>query len=199
MNMNNSISGQWNILSFPKGVLLLFLFFRGYYSSKPFENLLKDLNLKGEPMVGVNYVIRDLRLEDYHNGFIDCLEALTIVGNITEDMFQRTFKERQRIGIKTIVAVEKDTKRVLGTASMFYEPKFIRECSVKAYIEDVCVAPYAQKMGIGKSLVKYLQKKALGDNCYKILLTCSDDNIDFYKKMFFERKESAMAIYKNNQ
>lgn len=199
MDKSASICSQWNPLFFSKGVLIWILFLKGCYSSGVFENISKEFYFKGEPMVEVNYEIRDLCVEDFHNGFINCLEALTVVGNITKEMFEKAFNERQRLGIKTIVAVEKNTNRILGTASMFYEPKFIRECSVKAYIEDVCVAPYAQKRGIGKSLVKYLQEKALSDNCYKIVLTCNDENVDFYKKMLFERKESAMAIYKSNQ
>lgn len=201
MNTNAGIyiRSQRNPLYFQKGVLFLILFFQRCYSSGVFENLIKDLSFKGEPMVGVNYKIRELIMEDFHNGFIDCLRELTTVGDITEDMFKKTFNERQRIGIMTVVAVEANTNRILGTASMFYEPKFIRGCSVKAYIEDVCVASYAQKMGIGKGLVSHLQKRALSDNCYKILLTCNDENVDFYKKLFFERKESAMALYKNNQ
>lgn len=146
-------------------------------------------------MPELDYHIRELELADFENGFIDCLEELTAVGNISPDMFKKRFLERNRQGLLTIVAVSNNTKEILGTASMFYEPKFIHECSVKAYIEDVCVSPKAQKKGIGKSLVQYLENKAMDDNCYKIILTCSEEKRPFYQKMDFKKTEIAMAIY----
>lgn len=142
-----------------------------------------------------DYYIRELRNEDYSNGFIDCLEELTVVGRVTSEMFAKRLMERNAMGVATIVAVDKATSKVLGTASMIYEPKFIHECAIKAYIEDVCVAPYAQKMGIGKSLILYLEEKAILDKCYKIVLTCNEENQAFYEKMNFKKVEVAMAIY----
>lgn len=148
-------------------------------------------------MTEFDYHIRELQMEDYDKGFINCLEELTVVGEITQEMFQKRFEERKRQGVMTVVAVDNKTPKILGTASMFYEPKFIRECSVKAYIEDVCVAPHAQKRGIGKRLVMYLEEKALRDGCYKVILTCSESNKRFYQKMNFKKTEVAMAVYSN--
>lgn len=142
-----------------------------------------------------DYHIRELKLEDFESGFITCLKELTKVGNISKEDFEKRFYERKNKGIITIVAAENETGTVLGTASIFYEPKFIRECDSKAYIEDVCVAPYAQKRGIGKKLVTHLQERAMEEGCYKIILTCSEKNEPFYEKMNFKKTEIAMAIY----
>lgn len=148
-------------------------------------------------MTNYDYHIRKLKSEDYDNGFIDCLEELTVVGDVTKAMFLQRFEERKKQGILTVVAVCNKTSKILGTASMFYEPKFIHKCSLKAYIEDVSVAPFAQKRGIGGKLVLYLEEKALEDGCYKLILTCSEDNKEFYQKMNFKKVEIAMAIYSN--
>ncbi|KAM0681590.1 Glucosamine-phosphate N-acetyltransferase-like protein [Glugoides intestinalis] len=144
-----------------------------------------------------NYHIRELEIEDYKNGFLECLKELTIVGDITQEMFLNRFQERKNHGVFTVVAVEECTNRVLGTASIFYEPKYIRECATKAYIEDVCVASYAQKRGIGKKLVVFLEEKAINDGCYKIILTCNEQKEYFYQKMNFKKTEIAMSIYSN--
>lgn len=146
-----------------------------------------------------NYHIRELEREDYKNGFIECLKELSIVGDVTEEMFLKRFQERKNQSVFTVVAVEASNNRVLGTASIFYEPKYIRECATKAYIEDVCVAPYAQKRGIGKKLVTFLEEKALDDGCYKIILTCNEQKEQFYQKMNFKKTEIAMAIYSDAQ
>lgn len=145
-----------------------------------------------------DYSIRELELEDYEKGFLDCLKELTIVGNITKEMFAETFNERKERGVFTVVAVENKTGRILGTGSIFYEPKFIRECSWKAYIEDISIAKFAQKKGVGKRIVKYLEERALRDGCYKVILTCNENNKEFYQKMKFKRIEDAMAIYSND-
>ncbi len=145
-----------------------------------------------------DFCIRELELCDYEKGFLDCLKELTIVGEISKEMFRKTFFDRKNRDVFTIVAVDKKSDRILGTGSVFYEPKFIRECSVKAYIEDISVTKDAQGRGIGREIVKYLEHKALNDGCYKIILTCNEKNRGFYKKMNFEQKEYAMAYYSNN-
>jgi len=145
-----------------------------------------------------DYHIRELEIKDYKNGFLDCLKMLTVVGDVTESMFRHRFEERKRRNVLTVVAVCNQTSKILGTASMFYEPKFIHECSQKAYIEDVSVASYAQKRGIGSKLVMYLEEKALAEGCYKVILTCSENNREFYQKMHFKKVEIAMAIYSDS-
>lgn len=97
------------------------------------------------------------------------------------------------------MAVENDTGKILGTGSVFYEPKFIRSCATKGFIEDICVAKYAQRRGVGKKIVEYLRDKALNDGCYKVILTCSEQNEAFYQKMNFKKIEIAMAIYTSKE
>ena len=145
-----------------------------------------------------NYKIRELEMKDFKNGLLECFKELTIVGDITDENFKERFNKRKRMGIVTVVAVENETNKILGTGSVFYEPKFIRSCSTKGFIEDICVAKYAQKKGVGKELVKYLRNRALSDGCYKILLTCNENNELFYEKMDFKKIEIAMAIYSDD-
>lgn len=147
-------------------------------------------------MSDFNYSIRELELGDFNNGLLDCFKELTIVGDITKESFTERFNKRKELGIISAVAVEDVTGRILGTGSVMYEPKFIRSCSTKGYIEDICVAKYAQKKGVGKRMVEYLRDRALKDGCYKVILTCSEQNEAFYEKMNFKKIEIAMAIYK---
>lgn len=145
-----------------------------------------------------DYYIRELELKDYENGFLECLKELTVVGNISKDKFEKTFIDRKYKNVYTYVAVDKKTDKVLGTGSVFYEPKFIRECATKAYIEDISVIKDAQGKGIGRELVLFLENKAICDGCYKIILTCNEKTSGFYKKLNFKKIEDAMAIYSSN-
>lgn len=142
-----------------------------------------------------DFYIRELKLSDYENGFIECLKALTVVGDITKDKFEQTLSSRQKTNIYTIVAIDKKTNKVIGTGSMFYELKFIRNCSKKAYIEDIAVLKETQGRGVGREIVLFLENKALNDGCYKIVLTCDEKVAGFYRKMNFKKVEEAMAIY----
>lgn len=142
-----------------------------------------------------SYSIRELKVKDYENGFLDCLTELTIVGDISKDKFIETFNKRKTVGVFTAVAVDDKTKKILGTGSVFYEPKFIRNCSWKAYIEDISVASHTQKRGVGKAIVSFLKDKALEDGCYKVVLTCNEKTKGFYEKNNFKQIEDAMAIY----
>lgn len=146
-------------------------------------------------MEDLNYSIRELQTADYDKGFLDCLKELTTVGHIEKQSFIDRFNDRKSRGIFTAVACDNKSGQILGTGSVFYEPKFIRQCSTKAYIEDVCVSANAQKKGIGKMLVQFLRDKALNDNCYKVVLSCSEANKDFYRRLEFENNEASMSIY----
>ena len=148
-------------------------------------------------MADFNYQIRELEASDFEKGFVDCLQELTVVGEISNEQFISRFNKRKSMGIITAVAVEDNTGKILGTGSLFYEPKFIRSCSFKGFIEDICVAKYAQRRGVGKKIVEYLRERALSDGCYKVILTCSEQNQNFYEKIGFQKIEVAMAVYES--
>lgn len=143
----------------------------------------------------MEYYIRDLEIDDYDKGFFECLKELTTIGSITKDKFKETFICRQEKCVTTVVAVDKKTGVILGTGSIFYEPKFIRGCAWKGYIEDISVSKKSQGKGVGRAIVSYLEDKAIRDGCYKIVLTCSKEKTEFYEKMKFKKIEDAMAIY----
>lgn len=142
-----------------------------------------------------NFYIRELEIDDYDKGFLECLKELTEVGNISKNLFSDTFIARKSKGIFTAVVVDDESQQILGTGSIFFEQKFIRNCSIKGYIEDVSVSKAAQKRGIGRSIVEYLIHKALKtQGCYKVVLTCNSNNTCFYEKLKFKKIEDAMAI-----
>lgn len=133
----------------------------------------------------MNIQIRELVLEDYNDGFIDVLSQLSRVGNITFEQFCRTFHNRKRLDTITYVAYNVDSNRVVGTGSVHFDEKFLHNCSPAAYIEDVVVDINYRELGIGRMIVNKLVDVARDRMCYKVLLWCSVENVEFYKKLGF--------------
>jgi glucosamine-phosphate N-acetyltransferase len=48
---------------------------------------------------------------------------------------------------------------------------------------------------VGKLLLAALTDLARQRGCYKVILDCSEDNVEFYTKCGFKRKEVQMALY----
>ena len=89
------------------------------------------------------------------------------------------------------IVAEQDGQ-VVGVASLITINKLLRGGNRVAQIEDVAVSKYAGSRGIGSMLVESLKEIAVERGCYKTILNCSEDNIDFYKKCDFYLNEVQM-------
>lgn len=73
--------------------------------------------------------------------------------------------------------------RVVGTASLLRELKLFGDNKPYiAHIEDVAIHRDYRGFGYGKKLIIHMIEWARNNNCYKIVLFCSNDNVKFYKK-----------------
>lgn len=87
------------------------------------------------------------------------------------------------------------SSRIVGTATLFKELKFIRGCAACGHIEDVVVDSTYRGKHIGRRLLERLREEALDMGCYKIILDCSEENQPFYEKCGLVRKEIQMVDY----
>lgn len=84
-----------------------------------------------------------------------------------------------------MVKVIKDgSDKIIGTITIFIENKIIHNNGKVGHIEDVVVDSEYRKKGIGKKLLEHARE--ICKDCYKIILNCDDDKIDFYTKCGFE-------------
>ncbi|KAJ2481962.1 Glucosamine-phosphate N-acetyltransferase-like protein [Coemansia sp. RSA 2320] len=140
--------------------------------------------------------MRSLELTDYRKGYIECLANLTVVGEVSEQMFAESFEDMQRAGCYFIVVIEDlEVAKIVATATLVVEQKFIRNCGRVGHIEDVVVAKGQQGKRFGFTLIKQLQELAAVTGCYKSILDCSLDNVPFYEKCGLENKGIQMAAY----
>jgi glucosamine-phosphate N-acetyltransferase len=134
------------------------------------------------------------RLTDFDlldKGFVETLSALKSV-NLDHHQLFDVFASREATGIKTLIAIL--DKRIVGTISLFVEQKFINSGGCVGHIEDMAVHVDHQGTGIGRALVEYALSIAKKQNCYKVILDCSNEIIPFYEKLGFYQWQMAMRI-----
>lgn len=146
--------------------------------------------------------VRPLASTDYSRGHLDILSVLTTVSDPGEAAWKSQFNavrpNPSSTGPQTyyaIVIVHKPTDQILATGTVFLERKFLRGLGSVGHIEDIAVSKAAQGKKLGLRVIQALTYISEISGCYKTILNCSDDNIPFYEKCGFKRKENEMAKY----
>lgn len=137
-----------------------------------------------------DYIIRKLNNSDYEQYKI-------LINEFRETEFdENIFKEIYSLINKNsdIWVIEKNNE-IIGTGTILYEYKYIRNICKLAHIEDICILQKYRNNGYGKILIDYLMNEAKKENCYKITLYCEDKLEKFYIKSGLEKKGIQMAIY----
>ncbi len=130
----------------------------------------------------MSLIIRELFGPDINEDFLKTISALSDPG-LTVNEAREIFRSRLRTHLKTYVAVLGG--RVVGTATLLIERKFLHKGAYAAHIEDVAVHPDHQRHGIGTALVRFLVEDARKRKCYKIILDCFEHLAPFYERIGF--------------
>jgi len=144
--------------------------------------------------------IRPLAIDDYQRGHLEVLKVLSKVSDPGFEAYKAHFKamlvpspEAQAYYVISIV--EKATDQVVATGTVFIEKKFLRGLGSVGHIEDIAVSKEMQGKKLGLRVINTLTSISENVGCYKTILNCSDDNIPFYEKCGFSKKEDEMAKY----
>jgi glucosamine-phosphate N-acetyltransferase len=135
--------------------------------------------------------LRPLEQGDFTRGFLETLENLVPVGLTPEEAIH-IWRGRNAAGVRTVVAVEDG--QVIGTATLILEHKFLHRGGTIGHIEDVAVHPKHEGKGVGRAVVSFLIDVAHQSGCYKVILSCNDQNLAFYQKLGFRRHDNGMRI-----
>ena len=130
-------------------------------------------------------IIRELRKDDLMNGFLTTLDSLRQTSDIEQSKAEKIFEEINSNSDHIIVVAESDGK-IVGTATILIELKFIHGGGLVGHIEDVVVDKNSQGQKIGEKIMKYLIEFAKNRGCYKTILDCTDDVKPFYEKLGFK-------------
>ncbi|OZJ06968.1 hypothetical protein BZG36_00242 [Bifiguratus adelaidae] len=142
------------------------------------------------------YILRPLSAEDYHKGFLNILAQLSVVGNVPESSFLERYQHMKSQKSYFVNVIEEiSTGKVVASATLIAEYKFLHECGKIGHIEDVVVSDTQRGKRFGIRLVEQLKWLAQAIGCYKVILNCNTHNVPFYSKCGLKEKDVQMACY----
>jgi len=141
--------------------------------------------------------MRPLASTDYKRGHLPVLQVLTVVSDPGETAWRAQFNAMRSAPSTyySLVILDKASDRIVGVGTVFIERKFLRGLGSVGHIEDIAVDKNQQGKKLGLRIIQALVHISEKSGCYKTILNCSEDNVPFYKKCGFERKETEMAKY----
>jgi len=138
-------------------------------------------------------IIRKLEANDYHRGYLNLLKQLTFVSD--HGISYEEFKEHLENKVNSEIYVIIDGNDLIGSGTLLIEKKFVHNLKSVGHIEDLVIDDRYRNRGFGKILVDHLILQSKMNNCYKIILDCNLDKIEFYKKCDFKNKSAGMSLY----
>ena len=138
-------------------------------------------------------IIRELRREDLWNGFLTTLDSLRQASDIDKNKAETIFEKINSNPDHIVIVAELDGK-IVGTATLLIEPKFIHNGGLVGHIEDVSIEKRFQGQKIGEKIIKYLLEFTKKQGCYKTILDCTNDVKPFYEKLGFKHIASELRF-----
>ena len=142
-------------------------------------------------------VIHEIEYEDIDKGFLQVLDNL-LPPNIDDIQAKKILEKIKSNPLhKIFVAEDTESHKIVGTATLLLEPKFIDKGMVVEYVEDVAVKKGYEGLGIGKQVIENVINYAkTTKQCNKIILYCSEKTKEFYEKSGFELSEDTLVMKK---
>ena len=137
--------------------------------------------------------IREIEKSDLEKGFLESLDSLRLASDLGFDKAREVFdKIKSNPNHKIFVA--QVGEKIVGSTTLFMEPKFIHHGGLVGHIEDVVVAKEVQGKGIGEKLIEVSLNFAKNCGCYKTILDCVEDINPFYEKIGFKKHSNSMRF-----
>lgn len=143
-----------------------------------------------------DYTLRLLEVEDYGKGYASLLAQLTDVGDFPEARFVEVFNYHGQCpgAYTTIVAEHQPTCKVVATATLLVERKYVHAGASIGHVEDVVVDAAHRGRGLGQELMRALQEQASKARCYKLILACKSSTVPFHEKCGYRKCEQQMRL-----
>ena len=128
--------------------------------------------------------------EKYLEQIFNCYSGLTDSRILSYIMFRNIVLN---LPDKHQIYVYKIDNKPLGLITLIIEQKLIHSGGLVAHIEDLCVDKDHQKNGIAQKLINYCIDVSRQNGCYKTILDCKKDLIEFYKDKNFVHEGAYMC------
>jgi glucosamine-phosphate N-acetyltransferase len=120
-------------------------------------------------------------------GLLEILKETWYITEIQENVLSEWMTNNYNF-----VAVEE--QEIIGTITLHLQRKLIRNGGLAGFIEDVAVKEKFRGNKIGFLLVQKALEKARDLGCYKVILSCFDERINFYERCGFFRECNTMRV-----
>ncbi|MBL8798923.1 MAG: GNAT family N-acetyltransferase [Planctomycetia bacterium] len=134
-------------------------------------------------------IIGDMYAADLQAGFLETLGSLGEIG-LTPQAALLVFQSRLRAGHRTYVA--RGAERIVGTATLLVERKFLRGGAPVGHLEDLAVHPDHRRQGIGSALVRHVADEAKKLGCGRLLLRCGPEFAPFFTRLGCVQHEAGL-------
>ncbi|CAD7957174.1 unnamed protein product [Amoebophrya sp. A120] len=136
------------------------------------------------------YILRKLQPDDFAKGFKELLAQLSDPGDLDDEKFRALLAVTNT---HVLVVEHPKSGRVVCSAGLLVEQKFLRGGRKVGHVEDVVTSEKFRRRGLAKKVILSLLEIAKEENCYKVILDCTESNSEVYKKMgFFSTGEIQM-------
>ena len=138
-------------------------------------------------------IIREIEESDLEKGFLGCLDNLKNASDLETTDAEKILKKILHDPNHIIHVAELDGK-IVGSATLLIEQKFIHEGGLVGHIEDVVIRKGFERKQIGQKIIESLLLVAKNRGCYKTILDCKDDVKEFYEKIGFKHESNGMRF-----
>lgn len=141
-----------------------------------------------------NIIFRELCKNDWNKGYFDLLKQLSNSSPMGEEEFKNIL---DIINNSATIYIFEDTStsKIVGTATLMIEQKFIRGGGKVGHLEDVVIDKNYRGINLGIKMIEKIVNLAREKGCYKIIGNCDEKLLVFYEKNGFFKKGVQIAIY----
>lgn len=102
------------------------------------------------------------------------------------ERLQQTIKQTSNYFV-----IERD-EIIIGIVKYVLEIKLSPDKKYVGHVEDLFIIKEYRNQGFGKKLLEQCLIFLKGENCYKIILNCNNELVEFYKRVGFNYNGSSM-------
>tara|TARA_Y100000590_G_scaffold470766_1_gene669721 strand:- start:5217 stop:5633 length:417 start_codon:yes stop_codon:yes gene_type:complete len=137
-------------------------------------------------------MIRKLTKYDYNKNFNNLLSQLTESPIGTNEQFIEQFNNLNDSDIHLVIEMN---NKIIAYGVLIIDFKFYRNFKNIGHIEDIIIDKNYRKQGLATQIISKLLEYGERANCYKYILNCQNEYINFYKKLDFKEKDITMIKY----
>ena len=143
------------------------------------------------------FFFEKIKAQDINKDYLFLLSQLTCVDyeSLNKENIENFINSLNNNHLIYLLKDSKNSNKIIGSITIIIEHKIIHGFSKVGHIEDVVVDSNYRGQKLGQKLINYAVGLCKDNDCYKVILDCSNENIKFYEKCGFELKGNEMSLY----